>query len=71
MTKTPDEGPIEAAATTVADLSAVTWGIWAVTGANIPQQLLGNSSTAVLALVGLIGLWSIVDTWIAQTTTSD
>lgn len=67
MSTTPNEGPIEAAATTVADLSAIAWALWAVTGANIPQQLLGSSSTAVLTLVGLIGAWSLVDTWIVQT----
>ncbi|OYR72356.1 hypothetical protein [Halorubrum ezzemoulense] len=68
MSATPNEGPIEAAATTLADLSAIAWAWWAVTGANIPQQLLGSSSTAVLALVGLIGAWSLTETWIVQTT---
>lgn len=57
-----DYGVLKLTAWTVADLSAVLWGVSAVTDFDV-QTALGGSSDVVLAIVGFLGFVSLGLTW--------
>ena len=53
---------VKLAVWTIADVSAILWGLSAADVFDI-QSALGANSDMVLLLVGLIGVYSIVTTW--------
>lgn len=53
---------VELVVFTVADLSAILWGLSKTTDIS-PSSLLGDAAPQVLILVGLIGVYSLAKTW--------
>lgn len=57
-----DYDAIKLAAWTVADVSAILWGLSAADVFSV-TDFLGSSSEVVLMFVGLVGAYSFVTTW--------